>query len=231
MLPKRFLSSNMLKLIAVISMTIDHIGLILLDNFTPFRIIGRLAFPIFAYTIAEGTKYTKNKKRYFLNIFFLGALCQIIYFVFERSLYQNILITFSLSILLIYAFEKSKAKKIWLLPFFLMLVLSYFLSGMLPNIVKGFGIDYGFFGILLPFVISLSDDRQEKLNLTLLGLVVLSSAYGKIQWYSLLSIIPLLFYNGTRGNKKYKYLYYAYYPLHIGILYCIDYLCGVFQII
>ena len=61
-------SGNALKIIAMISMLIDHIGVILLDNYEPFRIIGRLAFPIYAYLIAEGCKHTNNRLFYLLRI-------------------------------------------------------------------------------------------------------------------------------------------------------------------
>ena len=101
----KFLSGNALKLFALVFMTIDHIGYLLLDNYIPFRIIGRLAFPIFAYMIAEGCKYTKNRARYLLTVFLTGAAFQIFYSIAERSLYMNIFITFSFSIALIYLFD------------------------------------------------------------------------------------------------------------------------------
>ena len=68
------LSSNALKLIALVSMTVDHIGLILFPQYRVLRIIGRIAFPIFAYMIAEGCRYTSNRIRYFLTIFLLTLL-------------------------------------------------------------------------------------------------------------------------------------------------------------
>ena len=60
---KGFLNGNQLKIIALIAMTLDHIGKMLLPGFTILQIIGRLAFPIFAYMIAEGCRYTKNRKK------------------------------------------------------------------------------------------------------------------------------------------------------------------------
>ncbi len=57
--PIGFISNFSLKIIACIAMTIDHIGYLLFPNIIVFRIIGRLAFPILAYLIAEGCKYTK----------------------------------------------------------------------------------------------------------------------------------------------------------------------------
>ena len=69
-------TGNQLKLIALISMTCDHVGLQLLPDVLILRIIGRLALPIFAYMIAEGCRYTRNRKRYLLRMAGLAALCQ-----------------------------------------------------------------------------------------------------------------------------------------------------------
>ena len=72
----RFLSGNMLKIIAAVTMLVDHAGILFFPSQNIYRIIGRLAFPIFAYMIAEGCKYTRNKIRYFAMIFGLAAVCQ-----------------------------------------------------------------------------------------------------------------------------------------------------------
>ena len=64
------LTGNALKIIAAISMFIDHMGLIFFPGVELFRILGRIALPIFAFMIAEGCKYTKNRLRYFLSVFY-----------------------------------------------------------------------------------------------------------------------------------------------------------------
>ncbi len=74
-----FLNGNTLKFIACITMLIDHVGLILFPQFAIFRILGRISFPLFAFMIAEGCRYTKNKLKHFLMIFGLGILCQLAY--------------------------------------------------------------------------------------------------------------------------------------------------------
>ena len=83
------LSSNALKLIALVCMTVDHIGFLLYPHLHILRIIGRVAFPIFAYMIAEGCRYTSNRLRYFITIFLLGAAMQAFFWItrpiFSRS--------------------------------------------------------------------------------------------------------------------------------------------------
>ena len=68
------LSGNTLKIVAAVSMLLDHIGVVFFPHVAVFRILGRLALPIFAFMIAEGCRYTKNRLRYFLTIFGLGVL-------------------------------------------------------------------------------------------------------------------------------------------------------------
>ena len=98
---KGVLTGNQLKIIALITMTIDHIGKLIFPQYRVLRVIGRLAFPIFAFMIAEGCKYTKSSKSYLASIVTLAAVCQITLCVAEKSLHQNILVTFTLSIILI----------------------------------------------------------------------------------------------------------------------------------
>jgi hypothetical protein len=215
----RPLSGNVLKLIALLSMTIDHIGLNLMGNFIPFRIIGRLAFPIFAYMIAEGCHYTRNKTRYFGGVFLLGLLCQIGYFFYERSIYQCILITFSLSILLIYSidFAAKKGGTAYLLPL-LGLVATAVICILMPDWIPGFHVDYSYWGVLLPVFIYLGKGHWSRLALTALGLILLSHSLGGVQVYSLFALIPLALYSGKRGKLHLKYLFYIYYPAHLIVI-------------
>ena len=101
----RPLTGNALKLLAAAFMVADHVGLLFFPGEPAFRLAGRLAYPIFAFMIAEGCHYTRSKGRYFLSVFLLGAVCQLVYFLVDGSWYLSILITFSLAILLIYAFQ------------------------------------------------------------------------------------------------------------------------------
>ena len=73
------LSSNALKLIALLSMTVDHIGLLLFPRLRIARILGRIAFPIFAYMIAEGCRHTSRRARYLGTVFLLGAAMQVLF--------------------------------------------------------------------------------------------------------------------------------------------------------
>lgn len=203
------LSGNQLKIIALISMTLDHIGVQIFPQLTILRITGRLAMPVFAYMISEGAHYTKNRKKYLLTISLIGFLCQIVYYFAERSLDQCIFVTFSLSLMLIYIFDKKN------------IILSLLALIACFYITQAVNIDYGFFGIMLPLLIYIGKTRNQKLLLLTTGLVLVSLANSSIQWYSLLSIPLIALYNGKRGTYRIKYFFYIYYPLHLAIIYLI----------
>lgn len=207
-------------------MFIDHMGLILFPQYKIFRIIGRLAFPLYAYCIAEGFRYTRNRKRYFLRIFLLGLLCQIVYTIVERDLYLGILLTFSLSILLMTVQERflsewKNGKYVWSGVYFLSVAAVFLLTRIVT-------VDYGFFGVMLPVVTALFPDKPRRLAAFTVCLFVLSLEAVRLgsstQFYSLMALIPLLLYNGKQGRYKLKNFFYIFYPAHLVLLYAIDFL-------
>ena len=181
------LSGNQLKILAVIFMTIDHIGMILFPAQKIFRLIGRLAFPIFAYTFAEGCTFTKNRKRHFLVLLAVGILCQIGYSLARRDLYQNILITLSMSAAIIYSFDYAKEKKTLFsyIPFTAVLLGVFLTCHIMPMILYSlnFKIDYGLFGVMLPALVYLGKNKEEKLFLLSAGLLILATDYSVRQLF------------------------------------------------
>ena len=94
------LSGNVLKIIAAVAMTADHVGLVLFPTVPVLRQIGRLALPIFAFMIAEGCAHTRNALRYFLSVLTLGLVCQTAYTVAMGSWYLCMPLSFSFAIAL-----------------------------------------------------------------------------------------------------------------------------------
>ena len=213
------LTSNQLKLLAMLTMTLDHIGVQLFPGVLWLRIVGRLAFPIYAYMIAEGCAHTRNRRKYLLQMAGLALLCQLVYFFAMGSLFQCILVTFTLSILLIYACDTGSR------PLTALALLGVaFVTVALPRLLPGtdFAIDYGFFGVLVPVAAYLGKTHREKLLFTAGALVALAWSVGDIQWYSLAALLPLALYGGQRGKRRMKWLFYLYYPLHLAAIYGIS---------
>ena len=220
------LTGNQLKILALIAMTCDHVGYQVFPQYEILRWIGRLAFPIFAYMIAEGAKHTKNRLRYFLQMFGLGLLCQAVYFFAMNSLYQCILITFSFSIILIYALDHARKKNnpdAWIL-FALVFLTVFFLVEILPLLLikTDYAVDYGIWGVLTPVFVYLGANKIYKLLFAAVPLAFLSVIFTGYQWISFGALLLLALYNGKRGKWKMKNLFYVYYPLHLVIIYGIS---------
>lgn len=214
------LTGNQLKLIAVITMTIDHIGLILLPRVWVLRLIGRLAMPIYAYMIAEGCRHTHDRWRYLGRIAGLGLLCQVVYTAYLGSFYLNILLTFSLSILLIIAIENFQKKRTLISQVgVLALLLGIFvLTVALPPLLRrwDFDLDYSLMGVLLPVLVYFGREKTKYLTA---GLILLGFRYGGLQWAALAAVPLLGMYNGQKGKGNLGKWFYLYYPAHLLVLY------------
>ncbi len=218
------LSNNQLKMIALVCMTLDHIGAYILTDWIILRIIGRIAFPIFAYMIAEGCTYTKNRKKYLGILVVTAFLYQVVYFAMTGLFTQFILVTFSLSVMLVYVTDYAKTKRtpkacaLALASFVAVFVVAELVPRMFDTT---FSIDYGFVGILIPFFVYVVEAWRDKLFMFSLALFVLAGITGGIQWFSLLAIPLIAIYNERRGNRRLKYFFYAYYPLHLAAIFAI----------
>lgn len=212
------LTGNQLKMIALISMTIDHVGMILFPRVLFLRILGRLAMPIYAYMIAEGCRHTRNRKKYLLRLASVAAVCQVVYFIAMGSLYQCILVTFSLSLCIIWSidnFQKKGDMASRLVALGALGAVLFLCIGM-PELVPGFDIDYGVVGVLLPVLIYFGRPSHHFL---LAGTILLGIFYGGIQWFCLAAIPLLGQYNDQRGKRSLGKLFYLYYPLHLVVIY------------
>ncbi len=216
----RGLTGNQLKILAMIAMTLDHIGMYLFPGVWILRILGRLSLPIYAYMIAEGCAHTRSMGRYLLRVASVALLCQVVYFLFMDSLYQCILVTFCLSILLIWAVERAVKNQTMLriLAAFGALFLCFFVCELLPDLLVGtdFKIDYGFIGVLLPVLVYFS---RKKVLFLGIGLVLLALGRDNTQWWALAALPLLMLYNHQRGSRKIGPLFYFYYPAHLAVLY------------
>lgn len=226
-------------MIAAFFMVVDHVGMLLFPGVLILRILGRLSFPIFAFMISEGCRYTKNKLRYFLTVFLSGGLMQTVFYLFSKSLNLNIFLTFSVSIILIYSadllkssvYEEGATRVKVILSFSAMIIL--LAAAFVASLLLDF--DYGFFGFVTPLAASLfhkprnAPEAFERLNtlpVSLLSmsvpLVLLAVSNVPIQFFSLLSLPILMLYSGERGRLRMKYFFYVFYPLHLLVIYAIS---------
>lgn len=214
---KRGLTSSALKLIAILSMLIDHFAIAIYWQlagreyivYKTMRDIGRIAFPIYCFLLIEGFFYTKNVRKYILRCFFFAFLSEI---PFDMSLYgrffdmrsQNVFFTLAIGLCTVYGIHGIRQKTKGALA----------LLGQGICILAGAGIaqllevDYHYLGVL--FIVMFYYCRfMQPWERNVIGVIAFS--YEKT---APLAFIPIQLYNGKRGWKL-KYLFYAVYPVHL----------------
>lgn len=206
-----------LKIIAITTMLIDHLGYIIFGKITFFNYIGRIAFPIFAFQISEGYIHTKNLKNYFLRLFFFAVISQIpfmlFYSIISEKICLNIFCTLFLGLLSIYIYDKCKYKELTLT-----------LVIIIASIAEVTNCDYGFYGVLVILIFYIFKKSIFKASTIFIIFTVFKYAFN-IEHSGLfiatsLACIFLALYNGEKG-KDIKYLQYAFYPIHLILLYII----------
>lgn len=235
------LTSNMLRTIAVLLMLSDHIWATAMSFGDWMTYIGRMAFPIFAFQIAEGFVHTKNFKKYALRLLGFAIVTEIPFNFFYSSRFfnpyhQNVLFTLLLGLLAIKVIDGIKknrsGKNIALSVLYLLLIL-------LASVI-GF-VDYGHLGMLTVVMFYLMRDFPFAWLGQLVGMILLNITFfeglvfpveilGKTfeipsQGFAVFALIPIWLYGGRKGksSKALQYGFYAFYPVHMIVLYLIKY--------
>jgi len=193
-----------LKIIGIIAMAVDHIGLALYPNIPFLRIIGRLAFPIFAWYLAEGFIYTSSFKKYASRLFFFALISQIPAMLVAKTYNLNILFSLLLGLFALQAYKNKR---------YLTLGALVLLSAIIP-------VDYSFYGLLTILFFYIFKERktaflvQSVLNIA--GVFLLSP----IQAFSLTGAALALYYPKNLPKLRLnKYFFYIFYPVHLLVIY------------
>lgn len=199
--------NDVLKFIALLTMTIDHIGAILLPQYFFLRLIGRISFPLFAYQLVVGFQNTKNRKRYGVRLFLFALLSQPVYFwLFEWNL--NIGFTLLYSFFLLCFWEKDTTA--WWVLVAVLLIPIYFVNGIM---------DYGLYGIVTVILFYIYSEKKKERNI---GIISLNLIYGAVtgiwpQWFSLFAL-PLIGKKWSFRITLPRWLFYVYYPCHLALI-------------
>lgn len=222
---KHGISQSALKIIAVISMAIDHTGAVLFPHVLLLRKLGRLAFPIYCFLLIEGFMHTRSVKKYAIRLFIFALISEIPYdLAFHNTAFfwRNNNVFFTLLIGLI---------SVWGIDYFLKKKKYYKLLAAFP---AGLGIlaaklmctDYNWYGVAIIYIFYLFRYAKELsiFPLTLLTLYrtgFFRGVHTAIQNLCIFAYIPIMLYNGEKGKLKLKYAFYAFYPVHLIVLYII----------
>lgn len=199
-----------LKMIAIAAMLLDHIGAVLFPQYGILREIGRIAFPIFAYTLVEGMVHTHNVQKYMLRLGIFALLSEVPFDLafFGTPLefsHQNVFFTLFLGIVMLYLTVKAPTmfqKFMYLLG---ILLLSEFLKT-----------DYNSMGLLMIFVFYYF--RNQNIVKYLMVAFINIALMGGSQSLAVLALIPIALHNGDQGPKC-KEFFYGFYPIHLLIIY------------
>lgn len=229
-------TTNFLKIIAIIAMTLDHIAMAFMTQniviYHLLRVAGRLTIAIMCYMVVEGYNHTKNIKKYLLRMFLFSIVAHIPYVFFhtgkislffgENRFQTSVMWPLFLGLVSLYVWNSEKLKKLYKVILVVLLCVvslpgdwSFFAVLM----IWGFGIYHGnrkkqmiFYGSISLFIALVSA--------VMWGLSETSQWYREIFQFGLFCAIPILLkYNGEPGNCKHtKWIFYIYYPLHMIIL-------------
>lgn len=213
----KLFDSFTLKMIAIITMAIDHIGYIFLpgtDYYSLSRGIGRLAFPIFCFLIVEGFHHTKSPLNYLLRLLVFALISEVPFDLafFGKTLdmqHQNVFFTLAIGLCCLFCLEEMNRRRWFSIFFILLLFAAYFIK-----------CDYGVGGVLLICIFYLTKDSFW-VQLVLTGLIFYMF-FGTPELLGLISVILIYFYNGKRGYNKAQWFFYIFYPLHLIILHLIS---------
>lgn len=212
---KRGLSQEGLKIIACVTMLIDHMGAVLFPANPWLRVIGRISFPIFCFLLSQGIHYTHSKKKYFLRLALWMIPSELAYDYALRGSFtwahQSVMVTLLLGALMGLCIEK--APKLF---YKLLLILPFAALAWLLRT------DYSYRGIFTIALFLLTRDMPHKLPVQLIGLICVNCLPNPntIQIFAVLSAIPIALYSGKKisRSRALQWGFYAFYPLHLAVL-------------
>lgn len=196
----------MLKLLAILTMVIDHLGYVFFPDQEWMRAIGRLTMPVFAYAIARGFFYTREKRRYLIQLSILALVSQIPFMLlFHQGWTLNMVVPWALAVVALMS-------PLWVTP----------LLAFIPLVI-GIPMDYSSLVILLPVAIYHLWFKNRRPLLAALAVVTILSVIALLspwyQWFALLAIPAILLLEAhDRKVTVNKWFFYAFYPAHMLLL-------------
>jgi len=249
--PRGIISGSTLKWIAIITMLIDHAAVVLLIGwaryrhgwgsgiesqafYSAMRSIGRLAFPIFCFLLAEGFSHTKNPWKYLLRLSLFALISELPFdLAFQNTLQgrcwiefsgQNVFFTLALGLLAILLWKQLMHSRMIQSPT-LRAGAAAACVLMLCLTARFLHTDYGALGVALIVAFWLLREQPWLRDLCGLGILAAMILFGShwIELLGALSFILFHLYNGERGHQP-KYFFYIFYPVHLLLLVLLRYL-------
>lgn len=208
------MSAFALKMIAAATMVIDHVGAMFFPQIAVFRVVGRVAFPIYAFLAAEGAAKTRNPSRYLARLAVFALISELPFRMalsvgWDKYTPQNVLFTLLAGVACCVVCSSQKP-----IPSALFTVFAAAAAELC-------GTDYGAYGVLCVagFYLLRGKTAEQGMAFSLLtALRVILTA--PIQGCAVLGFLPCACYSGQRGRDL-RGLFYAIYPAHLLLLWAI----------
>jgi hypothetical protein len=223
---RRFFDSLQLKLIAACAMFVDHAGHVFFPAAIYMRCLGRIAFPIFAFMIAEGYIKTKNVGWYLFRLLIFSLIAQLPFSLMlgnYDTIQLNVIFTLLLGLASIFSIEHGNRSIAFAAPLLFALIAEFA------------GMDHGAFGVFMVIAFFYTRQTKSVRNTAVSILIVLFSAsyllrygFNNYAWIIILFYflpLPLIsLYNGKRGiaNPFTRWFFYVFYPVHMLFLVILD---------
>ena len=228
-----------LKIIALIFMFIDHAGKMVFPNIPEMRILGRIAFPIYAWCMIVGFHYTRSVPKYLLRILAVGIASQPLYMLALNHRWNepNIFLTLFLGLCALWGIREKKAgSHIWAPVIALSLaivlkadygwkgvmlfILLYAVRDSRPGIAAVMVAFFLFWGTFYSVTKSLFGLRID-LSVLPEFLSTLMSPFLRLETYALMSL-PFILIPFRDDLKLPRWIGYALYPAHLALLYALE---------
>lgn len=206
-----------IKVIAIVAMIVDHLGLFFFPQYLIFRMIGRLAFPLFAWLIANGAYHTHNIRTYLRRLYIFALISQIPFFLANQFIDPhfaelNVLCTLFFGLLAIIFIKRTNNWVHW----FIITVIFAAMAELLQTDYGGFGVT-----VIVLFYIFFYNFKKLFIAQTVLffAQLIISPVLGSlVEPIGLVSLLFIRLYNNQPGPGA-KYLFYIFYPTQYIVFY------------
>ncbi|GLI07718.1 hypothetical protein YDYSG_37480 [Paenibacillus tyrfis] len=210
-----------MQLIAMITMLADHIGAVFFEDQAIWRVIGRIAFPIYAYGIVMGYRHTRDLKSYMKRLFLLAVLSQAPYMLALGKMGVNAVGTLLVCVAVLYVMEHRK-KNVWL-PVAVASVV----------IMEALSFDYGLYGLLLVLIYRYTKSHTMVVSHFIVNVLFLALKGWVLGAYSIIVTIGIAYAPVRYGQFEHRnvpgWLWRSFYPAHLAVLALIEPIVALYR--
>ena len=202
-----------LKILACVTMLIDHVGAVFFPGELGWRIVGRLAFPIYCFLMAEGMARTRDVKKYGIRLAIGAVLAEapfdLLFFGRLTLAHQSVMVTLLIGYAMVLWMGRCPKWRIFAL----------FACAVVAELL---GTDYGALGILMIGLFVLTREKQYRILVQTVLLAAMTWTLNGywVQMCAVAALVPIALYNGKKSthSKAIQWIFYLFYPVHLTIL-------------